>query len=723
MSSAADSTNTNFRADHPLPLGEALGKDVLNRRHFADSLCRVLNRIDSTSGLVVSVEGSWGSGKTSLLAMVQELLNERNPADIPIFVHFNPWLIGERDALLRQFLISISAAVEIVDHAGIGKKVAKELKTYSKVFDVLKLVPGVEPWGTMIKGVMETIGDVTDGISDYKTPDLGERKKSVEQALREYPKRIIVFIDDIDRLFPAEVFEMVRIIKAVGDLPNVGYVLAWDSAYVSEALKKLGVPFAESYLDKVVQVRLPVPALSFAMRASLMDSLLLDLHPDANKEHFPDSGNALSMLFHHGLSELVESPRDIVRLRDVLFTIEPGLRGEILLADIIGLACLMTKAPSVFQLLNRIPKAFVGRLPGRRLEIDDRKEVVKKFEAARETAYEQCSLPLAVRSLVEHIFPLVASDSSMSWRERGSFNAGHLAHPERLLVALQLALHPENVSLTQVSQFIFNPDKRSDIVDALNEESCFEFIGCLLDRLKSVGSDVAFDAQQLCIAIARLVDSEAVSVRTRTRSSLFEMNPIGLCFDTIEEAAVDLSQPDIEQLTKKLIDDPAALTMAATLINLSFLSGRDSEKYRVRAPLGLQVELINTFARNVAISIADNTLFMKASPGRILRTMARFEAESCPAIFQSISATDTSADDFVEIYLRGALDSVKGQQYSLPKDITEIEAFISIEKLKQIAEKRLSDSNLKYPVKAAWRSVVEGRSVYGIDGTVADDRF
>lgn len=723
MNSATDNTNTNFRADHPLPFGQAINKDALNRRHFAESICRVLNRIDSKNGLVVSVEGNWGCGKTSLLSMVQELLNAAPPGEAPVIVHFNPWLIGERDALLRQFLTSISAAVEIVDNAGIGKRVAKELKTYSKVFDVLKFVPGVEPWGTMIKDVMATVGEVTDGIADYKTPDLGEQKKSVEHVLREYPRRIIVFIDDIDRLFPAEVFEMVRIIKAVGDLPNVGYVLAWDSAYVSEALRKLGVPFAESYLDKVVQVRLPVPPLSFSMRASLMDGVLRELHPDAGKEHFPNSENALSMLFHHGLSELVETPRDIVRLQDVLFTIEPGLRGEVLLADIIGLACLMTKAPSVFQLLNRVPQAFVGKLPGRRLEIDKPTDVVKKFEEARTTAYEQCSLPLAVKSLVEHVFPLVVSGDTKSWRERGTFNEGHLAHPERLLVAMQLALHPENVSLVQVSQFIFNPEKRSDIVDGLNEESCFEFLGCLRERFKAANSGVALDVQQLCIEIARLADSKAVSGRIRTRNNVFEMNPIGLCVDTLEEVATALNDFEVEQLAEKLITDAVGLTIAAKLINLSFGSGQDSQKYRVRASVGRQVELTSIFARNVEATIADNTLFLKASPGYVLMTMARFEAARCPAIFQSISINDSSTDSFIETYLRGILDSVKGQQYRLPKDVTELEAFTSLENLKQIATARLLDTNLGYPVKAAWRSVMEGCSIYGIDGTVADDRF
>lgn len=77
---------------------------------------------------------------------------------------------------------------------------------------------------------------------------------ALENALRKFPQRIVVLLDDLDRLYPAEAYEMVRIIKAVGDLPNVGYVLAWDEKYVSAALDKLNVPLAATYLDKVVQI-------------------------------------------------------------------------------------------------------------------------------------------------------------------------------------------------------------------------------------------------------------------------------------------------------------------------------------------------------------------------------------------------------------------------------------------------------------------------------------
>src|SRR5690606_35207790 len=151
---------------------------------------------------------------------------------------------------LRQFLAKLGAAVKLTDHAADGKKVARELKAYGKVFDLVKLVPGAEPWASIVKSVIESTGDSVDSVASYKTPDLDAKKEKVADVLRHFSRSIVVVIDDIDRLFPAEVFEVIRIVKAVGDLPNVGYVLAWDPEYVCEALKAANVPRADSYLDK-----------------------------------------------------------------------------------------------------------------------------------------------------------------------------------------------------------------------------------------------------------------------------------------------------------------------------------------------------------------------------------------------------------------------------------------------------------------------------------------
>lgn len=403
-------TDSDINFDIPLEPANALQGDKLDRTGYAKSAAAALRRVSSSAGLVVSIEGAWGSGKTSTLAMIEAILKQPGSAHQPLIVHFNPWLVGEKDALLRHFLSRIAGAINLSDHSRDGKRVAKEIKAYSKAFDLVKLIPGAEPWTSLIKSVFDAVGDTTGSIAEYKTPDIEAYKQKVEKALRQFQRPIIVFIDDIDRLFPSEVFEMIRVIKAVGDLPHVGYVLAWDSAYVSSALEKLGVPYAGSYLDKVVQIRMPLPSLSISARRKLINDALDELPPEALMPRFKEHDQRLSGLYYSGLRELLDQPRDMARVFNAVRMIEPPLRGEIVFADILGLATLSVKAPTVFELLRRNPRLFVGRLVDDHSLLEKSEDVIKDGMPERKQAYDASSPHRAFRES--------SNICSRRWRKR-----------------------------------------------------------------------------------------------------------------------------------------------------------------------------------------------------------------------------------------------------------------------------------------------------------------
>lgn len=719
---AEDSRQVGLRIDRPLRPGSALGADVLGRRLFAGRVTEVLARVTPEAGLVVSIEGAWGCGKTSLLAMVEDLLCGTEEDVRPVVVHFNPWLIGDRDALLRQFLASIAKAVKLADHAKEGKRVAKELKTYAKAFDVLKLIPGAEPWASIVKSVVESVGDASEAAFDYKTPDVEARKQALEQALRKFPRRIVVLIDDLDRLYPAEVYEMVRIIKAVGDLPNVGYVLAWDEKFVSAALEKLQVPFAAAYLDKVVQVRLPVPSLSFTQRVDQMNQGLGRLPSEAHESFFPNGNERHGLVFHHGLSELMEHPRDVVRLFDVVMSIEPDLRGEVHLADLIGLATLMTKAPSVFSLLRRTPQAFVGRRPGMRSMLDKAEDVIKRHQEERVAALDECGNPRAVRELVHCLFPMTAKADDEFTFDRVVFTEGHLGHPDRLSIALQLSTGQGDVSLTKVRRFLFHPEMREAIAADLNEESCAPFLDCLCSVVDVLGEDVVLDIEELSIAIARLIEGPAFLGRTRNRSEVWlapaerlALNAIGaVCRRAAPEAAAALAE--------KLIGDAEALSIAVGVALASYVeSEKDGEAGDgIRASTESKSRAVSELNRNLERAAASGDIFAKLSPGRVLWFASLLLSPArCKALFRAIQQWDPSLDRFALGLMEGGFDSVKGRYYVIPKEVDRVEKYVPMDALRQHAAERVKDESLGYPARAAWRAVIEGKAVYGKDGSVA----
>ncbi|TYC52709.1 hypothetical protein ETQ85_22230 [Zoogloea oleivorans] len=707
----------DLRLDRPLRPGGALAGDLLDRGGFAARVTGVLCRISPEAGLVVSVEGAWGSGKTSLLAMLEELLNAEPENQRAVVVHFNPWLIGDRDALLRQFLASIAKAVKLTDHAKEGKRVAKELKTYSKAFDVLKLIPGAEPWASIIKSVVESVGNASEAVFDYKTPDIEARKVALENALRKFPQRIVVLLDDLDRLYPAEAYEMVRIIKAVGDLPNVGYVLAWDEKYVSAALDKLSVPFAATYLDKVVQVRLPVPPLSFPQRVALMNKALGRLEKEALEQHFKSGDERLGSLFHHGLSELIEQPRDVVRLFDVVCSIEPGLRGEIHLADILGLAILMIKAPSVFELLSRMPQAFVGRRPGSRTEFRDVKEVVEHHAAERDLAIDRYPHAKAVRDVVHWLFPQTAKADDAFTFGRIELGEGHLAAPDRLLIALHLSTRPDDLSLVRVRQYLFTPAKRAEIAASLQPDNCIDFVAQLGNMAEGLGSDVAIDAESLAIAIARLVEGEVFIRRARDRDNLFSMKAERVAVQAIGQLEKRLHESPAVNLAKRILSDEQALSVASKIAIMNFISDDCDQLDYLKVPVEHREVALEAFADNVKSTAQNGDLFAKATPDLTLWVLTRLKPEHCKLVFEAIQKADPTLDRFVEAMLKGAFDSHKGQSYRLPKNLQELENFVAIDLLKQLAAERLKDETLASHVRAAWRALLEEKCIYGKDGS------
>lgn len=708
-----DSNGISIGLDLPLPAGNALRLDKFGRVGFAKSAAEALRRITPNTGFVLSIEGAWGSGKTSALAMIEELLEQGSKADKPVVVHFNPWLIGDRDALLRQFLSKVAAAAKLTDHAKNGKKAAKELKTYAKAFDVMKFIPGAEPWASIIKSVVAAVGEATEDISEYKTPDIEVQKTKVEEALGKLAQPIVVFVDDIDRLYPQEVFEMIRIIKAVGGLPNVGYVIALDPAYVGRALKSASVPQAESYLDKVVQLRMPLPGMSLSSRRDLVNEALETLRPEASANHFPDSEDRIAMLYFSGLRELLEQPRDVTRVFNTVRVIEPELRGEVVLSDIVGLATLMVKASPVFELLSKQPSLFVGRLPSDLGMHSSAKDIVKNGRKKREEAYEKCSSSAAVKRLVHRLFPLTANAEEAFVSSQISGVRGHIADPARLLVALQLSTGAADVSFVAARQYLHHPSKRGEIESALTSENGLAFLESLGDVAASLEGKGVADLLDLCLSIARLIDArgDIATARGHFRpdtAAARAINSLIKVTGTEQEAAI----------AEAIVKDDACLSIAMHIIAVSSL-GRTSQSL-FQYPSSKGKTLQHAFAQNCLKAAQDGRLLDACAGYLILWHLPSFAKTHCQAIFEALRGRDPSLDSFALCALRDSFDSFKGQIFALDADATWIEAYVPLAELKRHGEGRLADPSLTLPASAAWRALVEGKRIYGKDGSLAD---
>ena len=106
------------------------------------------------------------------------------------------------------------------------------------------------PWGS---GKTTVLNFVENFLRKPKDDTMEGRDR------REFRGRIVVVIDDIDRLTPDEIRLVFRLVKAVANFPQTIYLLAYDGPVITHALGDPGLQDGKDYLDKIVQLSLPLP--------------------------------------------------------------------------------------------------------------------------------------------------------------------------------------------------------------------------------------------------------------------------------------------------------------------------------------------------------------------------------------------------------------------------------------------------------------------------------
>jgi hypothetical protein len=123
------------------------------------------------------------------------------------------------------------------------------------------------------------------------------------------------------------------------------------------------------------------------------------------------------------------------------------------------------------------------------------------------------------------------------------------------------------------------------------------------------------------------------------------------------------------------------------------------------------------FAENVLAASRKDVLLNVSNPSYILWILSRVDSGACGAVFSAMKTVQPTLDGFAVEILKDSFDSTNGQTYAVPKERDRLEAYCPLEALRKHAQQRIGDPTLMYPARAAWRSVVEEKHLYGVDGT------
>lgn len=325
--------------------------DVLNRRSFAKNLAHVLLQYHCLSSFSVGLYGEWGSGKTSLLNMVLE--NVESADNSTVILRFNPWLCSDSKQLISQFFKQMAAAIKMKKPAAVH---AWELiDQYADIFDSANLIPGA---GTALAAASKILAKKAKKRIKQQTNDLQENKDQIIKKMTEENLKIVVSIDDIDRLSEQEIIAVFQLVKALADFPNTIYLLAFDYNVVVRALSKVQHGDGREYLEKVIQVPFEIPAPSMA---SIHDSLFSKLNTilgDIPEDRWDKV--TWTELFQFGLKEYIRSIRDVIRYANVFSLKYELLKNETDPVDLLGLTCLQVFEPTIYSKLPKYKDTLCG---------------------------------------------------------------------------------------------------------------------------------------------------------------------------------------------------------------------------------------------------------------------------------------------------------------------------------------------------------------------------
>lgn len=335
--------------------------DLLGLEPLAEQLTKVLCDESLKEGFVLGIEGPWGSGKSSLLKKtIRKLCALEEP---PTIVEFNPWLVGDKLELISEYFIALNEALDRelkIDPQNEDKaktkvkegleKYAKHINAGAKLLSVgAFLIPQLETASKAIKTVLESLEEIS------QPEPLHKQKEDLENALREISRPIIVFVDDTERLDPPEVMETLRLLRSVGDLPNIVYVVAYDRAAmvrnISIALNANELESAgASYLEKIVQAALTIPhPEDFALRRWLK-SEVLKLH-QTNKDSTlrGEALERLELVIDKEGGRMISTPRDVIRLMNNIKITWPAVRDFVDVGDLVWIHLLKLKRPNLYH--------------------------------------------------------------------------------------------------------------------------------------------------------------------------------------------------------------------------------------------------------------------------------------------------------------------------------------------------------------------------------------
>ena len=343
--------------------------DLFGIQKYQNALVEFVNH--SHTPLTIALQGEWGSGKTSLMNLLDDELCDKG-------TFYRVWINSWQYSLMRT---PEEAILKIVE--GMIEQILKTLsdndgknKTVENVKSIFKKI-SFAGGKFLAKQIADKAGLNPDGVDALfdgegaEGAEISRMKKEIEKLIAEIIETskdknksgFIFFIDDLDRIDPPVAVQILELLKNIFDLDKCIFVLAIDYDVVIKGLEpKFGklTPQNErefrSFFDKIIQMPFSMPVASYTIDVYLIDALKnigFITEEESTEDQYKESLTELASL------SVGQNPRALKRLTNTLSLITiinkygDEQQNEIENEKLIGFAmvCLQIAYPYVYNKL------------------------------------------------------------------------------------------------------------------------------------------------------------------------------------------------------------------------------------------------------------------------------------------------------------------------------------------------------------------------------------
>jgi predicted KAP-like P-loop ATPase len=227
-----------------------------NFDHYASALADIV--VQSSPQFAVGIFGDWGSGKTTLMRAI----GARIESDETIPVWFNAWRFEKEQHLIVPLLDTLAAELLVwgKEHSTFEKQARDAAKGIGRATSAL-----MAGWSLTVGWPIARVGldagrvreafrkKPNDREASFYFTSLTELERTLKEFVQERARRIVVFVDDLDRCLPQSALEVLESMKLFFDMQGFVFVVGLDRGVIERSVEVKYQPTTPSFSQDSVR--------------------------------------------------------------------------------------------------------------------------------------------------------------------------------------------------------------------------------------------------------------------------------------------------------------------------------------------------------------------------------------------------------------------------------------------------------------------------------------